>query len=181
MIDAIISGINSKLVNECLKQDLNGLAELIVRRDENSNEESNDTFIPAIIDNQGECKYVFVDDDFDWGLYHRLITKTYDTKPNKGFGDKVDTICTVELNLICWGLKSKVTEDEAETFILKNIPEDYRVISIDYDKKRVFAGEIQGVAYFIPPEYFLFALKYKVQYRVDKACLEINEKFICNT
>lgn len=183
-IDSIITSINEALSEslECVPGIAYGLAEPVIRREDGDTEESTtDVDYPAIIDSDGECSDVFVDDRYKMGLYHRLISKTYETLANKGFGDKMQNICIADFYLVCWGFRSSLIAEDVEQFIISKLPEKIKVVTTEFDRKRVFTTEFNGINFFLPPEIFLFSLRYRVQYEVKPPCLEINEIFTCTS
>ena len=65
---AASTGLNEKAMQ------LFGLADTVILRDKNG-----DATFPVIIDADGECHDVLLDDAFDMSLFHRLNKKTYTT------------------------------------------------------------------------------------------------------
>lgn len=179
-VKEIVDNINYQLKTsfENISSLVSGIAEpIIIREDGDVNVESKDIYQPAIICNDGECHNVFIDDDYSLGIYHKLNAKTYETLTNKGYGDGLRNICTADLSLICWGFKNSVCAEDLENLIISKFPKDVKIVSTDFDRKRVFSSEFQGINFFLPPDVFLFSIKYKVQFEIKKSCLEINEIF----
>lgn len=162
-------------INQAIEASLNkyncsiyGLSEPIMTGEE-------DNFFPAIIDEDGECRNVFTDDDYNFGCYHRLLSKTYQTLPGKGFGDNPKIVQTAELNMICWAFNADA--QKLEQHIFSALPNSVEIVSTDFDKVRVFRGEIKGFNFHIAPNVALFSIKYKVRYQVKKTCTEITDIF----
>ena len=177
MIEQVVKQINDARTPsfEDLRVSIFGIAESILIRD--TEKETDDVYIPSIIDSEGECHSVFVDDNYQLGMYHRLVGKTYTSQATKGYGDKQKTIVQADMLLVCWGFSSAVKAESVEEFIFSKSPDGMRFTSADFDRKRVFSSEMSGIPFFLPPDVFLFSIKYKVQYEAKRACVEINEIF----
>jgi hypothetical protein len=169
-VASIINGIDDALKErmrrvDCLSNSqFFGLVEPIVRKEED------DKWFPVIIDNQGEDSYVFVDDDYPVGVYHRLLGKSYTVNQKAGFGDNVGMILTVELLLLCWGFRNKInaTADAMETMIFASLPNTIIPVQSDFNRNNVFSGEFKNIPFFLPEEVFLFSMKYKASFQVNK-------------
>jgi len=135
-------------------------------------DENTDRAIPAIIDTDGECKFVFSDDDYSFGLYHRLLSKTYSRE--KGFGDGDIDVELNEMSIIVWGfsnqLKMNAIDFERE-IIIPSIPKKAALVSTDFDSYRVANSEFRNTTYLNKPEEFIFSVKYKVQFKFKRICL----------
>jgi hypothetical protein len=177
MITEVVKQINDSLLPsfEDIDVSIFGIAESILVREDDK--ESDDVYIPSIIDSDGECHSVFVDDDYKLGIYHRVLGKTYTNQPNKGFGDGSGVLVVADMQLVCWGFSTAVEAESVEQLIFSKSPEAMRFVSSDFDRKKVFSSEMQGIPFFLPPEVFLFSIKYKVQYKAKRACLEISDFF----
>lgn len=177
MITEVVKQINDSLLPSFDGIDVSifGIAESVLIREDDK--ETDDVYIPSIINRDGECHSVFVDDDYKLGIYHRIIGKTYTNQPNKGFGDSAGVLVVADMQLVCWGFSNAVKAESVEQLIFSKSPESMRFVSSDFDRKRVFSGEMQGIPFFLPPEVFLFSIKYKVQYKAKRSCMEINEIF----
>ena len=173
MIEQYINDFNAALVANIgnkLEYLIKGIAEPVYVMD---NEEK---VFPAIIEN-GEDQYPFIDDEYHFGIYHKVNKKTYTNEPAKGFGDEPKIKATVDCSLIGWGFLSTLTANELESFIIANSPTDIIIVSTDFDKKRVFNSEFAKIDFFIPETCFLFKMEYRVTYTVNKKCIEINQIF----
>ena len=152
-----------------------GLVEPIVRR------EDDDKWFPVVVDNQGEDTYVFVDDDFPMGIYHRLIGKSYSVQQGKSFGDNTAMLINVDMLLVCWCFRDKIntTVDVIESMIFASSPKDITPVQSNFDRNNVFLNEFKGIPFFLPEEVFLFSMRYKASYPANKReCLNIET--ICN-
>jgi hypothetical protein len=135
-----------------------------------------DSAIPAIIDTDGECRYVFSDDSFSFGLYHRLLSKTYSEV--KGFGDSNMNVETDDMLMVIWGFSNQLSMnalDFERKIIIPSIPQKAALVSSDFDSYRIANSEFRNSNYLNKPEEFIFSVKYKVQYKFDRICaLETN-------
>lgn len=183
MIEGIINKINANIVLRSgelcnIGNPVRlGLAEPVIVKSE---DDDNDMSFPAIIDDEGECRYVFADDDYPFGVYHRLINRTYSMK--KGYGDKDLDVRTDEIILVCWGFRNLLRMDPISfesQIIVPALPKEGLLIQSNFDRLSVFNNEFKNVDYNLIPELFLFSVKYKVQYTFDRECVEISEENKC--
>ena len=185
MIEVVVNRINDNIKNRSedlyggsdLK--LHGLASPILVRSTDSEEDH--TAFPAIINNEGECTYVFADDDYSFGVYHRILNRNY-AQTKKSYGDSDLDVAIDEVVLICWGFRDQLKMD-ALTFesqiIIPSLPKEALLLQSNFDQFSVFNGEFKKVVYNLIPEQFLFSVKYKVQYTFNRECVEINESNKC--
>jgi hypothetical protein len=184
MIEAIINKINDNIRKRSTElcdiktPALFGLAEPVLIK---SDDEDNNAAYPAIIDNEGECNYVFADDDYSFGVYHRLLSRNYQTN-TKSWGDTNRDICLDEILLICWGFRNNLRMNQYDferQIIDYSMSGEVVLVQTNFDKTVVFNNEFKNVAYSLPPELFLFSLRYKVRYDFNRKCVEINEENKC--
>jgi len=138
-------------------------------------DEEDEKSIPAVILNNGDCEYVFSDDDFQAGCYHRINSKTYGTVKGGGNFDK--DVETVEMVLIVWGFSNQLKMsnlDFERDVIIPAIPQRAKLVSTDFDSYRVANSEFKGINYIPKPEEFIFSVKYRVQYAFERKCLKKN-------
>ena len=131
----------------------------------------------AYITEKGEDKHVFIDDAYDFGLYHKQKTITYAEDLAKGFGENKKITEIQDVALIVWGFTDKLTAEEFKDFFISVAPTFVRFVSVSFDKKAIFNTEFKGVDFMVHEAIFLIQINYKVQYTVNKSCLEINSKF----
>lgn len=175
MINTIVGQINTALVAAFgdIPSYVHGIAEPIIMTSETETDEP--LFVPMIINGTGDQIYVFVDDAVQVGIYHRILGKTYERQTAKGYGDSAKVLVKVDMGLVCWGFIPGVKAEELERFIYSKAPASMQFISTNFDRKQVFNQEMPGVDFMLPPELYLFNIKYRVQYPANNACLEINE------
>jgi hypothetical protein len=130
--------------------------------------------IPAIIDNNGECHYVFTDDSYGAGWYHRLVSRNYSKV--KGWGDGDRDVQTDEIVLVCWGL-SNILNMQAELLeskvVIPAIPAKADLVSSIFDAKSVLSGEFRNFNYLNKPEEFVFSVRYRLSTAFERKCREI--------
>ena len=134
-------------------------------------EEGSDNSFPAIIANDGECYYVFSDDEYPLGFYHRLLSKTYGK--SKGFGDTDIDVEQCEVILVVWGFSNQLEMSALETeskIIIPSIPKEAQLVSSNFDTYNVIHSEFRNINYLNRPEEFVFSVKYKVQYKFNRKC-----------
>jgi len=135
-----------------------------------------DSSFPAIIDMDGECSYVFSDDSYSFGVYHRLLSKSYSQV--KGFGDGNIDVEIDDMAMVVWGFSNQLgmnALDFEREIIIPSIPKLAALVSSDFDSYRVSNGEFRNANYLNKPEEFIFSVKYKVQFKFDRICaLETN-------
>jgi len=168
--DAVARQLQCKTGKEFPAQML-GIAFPVQIKDENL-----DAAIPAIIDTDGECHYVFSDDSYAFGIYHRLLLKSYGKA--KGFGDSDFDTETDDMTIIVWGFSNQLEMnalDFEREIIIPSIPKQALLVSSDFDSYRIANSEFRGLNYLNKPEEFIFSVKYRVQYKFNRICaLETN-------
>ena len=141
-------------------------------------DELTDSSMPAIIDTDGECSYVFSDDSYAYGLYHRLLSKTY--AKEKGFGDGDRDIEINEMAIVVWGFSNQLEMnaiDFERQIIIPSIPKKAALVASDFDSYRVSNSEFRNANYLNKPEEFIFSVRYKVQFLFDRDC-ELERKCV---
>ncbi len=143
-------------------------------------------YLPAIIDFNGEAKWVTFDDIRDLTLYHKINTSTYSQIKSGSYGDGYDYIQqSYEMDLIVMSDRKKVNvqPDTLEMAIGSNIPSksimsgfeyiNITATSSNHSSRNVFATEFSGVDYFLKPEHILFSIRYRVELRYQKGCISL--------
>ena len=155
-----------------------GLAQSIIR-DVSGGQE----LIPALVDKEGESKYIGIDDAAPLTIYHKANSIGVTDKSNSGYGDarshKVDTY----FNSMIVFMDRKATNllpDELLLFIQANLPDEIkitnyksvniRIQNIILNSQQVLASEYQNTEYKIPPRFSLFAINYQIESVFDKGC-----------
>lgn len=175
MISTIVDQINTifKASLNDIPVQVFGIAEPFIKNDFDEEKEV-EIMLPAI-EVGGELTYPFIDDDYKFGFYHKLVSKKYDVSQKDSLGDSPKNTITASMSLICWGfgLKTEVLEE----FFFSKKPSNMVFSDTIFDRNAVFAGEFKGVSFFLPPEVCLFKINYTVKYVQKPECVEINEIF----
>ena len=148
-----------------------GLAESVaVRGDE-------DVTLPAIILPNGECLNVYAETDkHDVTLYHRLNSVSFQESGNDGaFGSLRGYIETDDVSLIVFGKREALSpyrmEKIARDVIAKRT--DCILSGSDFNSLQVFANEYIGVTYFMPPQFYLFKINYRITRTYNARCTNL--------
>jgi len=169
MIESAVSNWNKAVINHFpdSQKMINGIATPIIERDKGNR------FFPVIVKKDGDCVYPFADDDYMFGIYHRLLNIDYLKNQSKSYGDNSRIKAVAELLLVCWGWISFIDVLQMERTLHSLSPKSILFSQVNFDRRQVFFSEFSRVNFFLPPELFLFSIRYKVQFTVDKNCLEI--------
>jgi hypothetical protein len=175
-MNGIINDINTRIANAigCLFGNELPFRAFTLAKPVQITDGTTDMSMPAIIDNDGECHYVFTDDSYALGWYHRLISRSYSKKT--GYGDVDLTVETNEILLVCWGLSNVLNmqaEEVESKIIVPAIPGKADLVSSGFDAKSVLNGEFRNINYLNRPEEFVFSVRYKVPATFNRKCREI--------
>lgn len=161
------SGLNAD------KMRLFGLADPIIIRDN----DDMDVQVPVIIDSDGECHDVLLDDEFDMSLFHRLNKKTYATITTEGYGNAPKRVCVHDMSLFVSGKRHAidlyrleqlcVSAIESSCYGVKNASSS--VAESDFNRIRIFSAEWSNVKFPLQPDIFLFKINYKLSW-VQSPC-----------
>lgn len=170
MIHEKIQSINDAILARSTKIEvaIHGLAKPIYITDDDG-----EVMIPAVVIDGMDDAHVFIDDDYLFGLYHKVNSKTYATDPRQGYGDNDKVTVTFDMSMIVWGFEKHITAVDLERFIFSISPNEVDFLKTDFDTKRVFNSEFSRVDFFVPEDVFLMKINYKVQAVTLKRCLEI--------
>jgi hypothetical protein len=150
-----------------------GIAEPVVRTVKEGEE-----WFPVVINSKGEDRYVFIDDDYPLGIYHRIIDKTYVPATKDSYGRKQSFKVRANMKLVCWGLRKRVmtTADRIESFIYASLPEDATPARSSFDRSLVFSNEFRGIQFFVPEVAFLFSIDYYLEYAPShRECVDLSD------
>jgi hypothetical protein len=178
IVNKIDEAIKSKMQTfDCLADSrFFGVAEPVIRLVDEGEE-----WFPAVIDNEGEDRYVFVDDDYPLGIYHRIAGKAYIPASKSTYGDTQALTVQANMKLVCWGLRNRVrtTADRIESFIYASLPAIATPVSSSFDRSLVFGNEFRGVQFFLPEVAFLFSIDYYLRYTpARRECIDLSD--LCN-
>ena len=166
MIDNIIEAWNSNILRylDDVNQEQHQAVGLVIPIVDQDGERS----YPALVSQDGESRYVFADDAFNLGIYHKLLNIDY--TGSKGYGERQIMQARADLMLVCWGWLRSISARNAERMIFNESPKDVQLLQSLLDRKQVFNTEFSGINFFLPSDLFLFSMRYRVQYTITKEC-----------
>lgn len=176
-----ISSINDRikgLTDKWAGSRVFGLAQSMIRDTSGGQE-----LIPAMVDKEGEGKYIGFDDTAPMTIYHKANSITVTEKANTGYGNARSNIANTYANSMIVFMDRKVTgllPDEFLLFVQANLADDIkvdnyksvnlRIQNIILNSQQVLASEYQNTEYKIPPRFSLFAINYQIESVFDKSC-----------
>ena len=161
------SGLNAD------KMRLFGLADPIIIRDNNNM----NVQIPVVIEANGECHDVLLDDEFDMSLFHRLNKKSYTTITTEGYGNAPKRVCVHDMSLFVSGKRTAIDLYRLEQICVAAIESACEgvknassvVVESDFNRIRIFTSEWSNVEFPLQPDIFLFKINYKLSW-VQSPC-----------
>jgi len=161
------------------KASINSIAHLLPRED---------VTIPAIVDNDGECTDLSIDDVKAFMIYHRVIDLKYDKTDD--FGDNQITQETANMIMVVYGDRNilQITKEQLVAGVEAGFPQEltkaqkqlYNLRSceiktgdVNLDSVLVFRGEYAGVEYNLKPNSILFSIPYTIVSEYDRSCIDI--------
>lgn len=168
MNDEIVH-INDKIkasISHCDVKSYNLADSVSIRGDE-------EITFPAIILQDGECVNVYGETDkHDVTLYHRLNDVSFQEESASSYGSGKGYSETADMSLIVFGKRASISPYEMELIARKAIADRSRctLTSSSFNALQIFASEYVGVTYFIPPDYFLFKINYKITSTYNTRC-----------
>ena len=139
--------------------------------------------MPAIVSQDGEEKYVGLDDSAPLTIYHRANSISVSDKTNSGYGDARSFKVYLYSNVMIVFMDRAITRmlpDEFILFMEANIQdqlliENYRSVivriqNIILNSAQVFNSEYQNVSFRMSPRFSLFAINYQIESVFDKNC-----------
>jgi hypothetical protein len=158
IVTQIDVSIKNKMALFCCMENTEffGIAEPIVRSADSSEE-----WFPVVIDKSGEDRYVFIDDNFSIGIYHRIVDRVYIPVLNS-YGDSPTLTVQTDMKLVCWGLinETLTNADQVERLIYSSLPAEITPTRSTFDRALVFGTEFRGIDFFVPEVAFLFSIDY---------------------
>ncbi len=179
MIETVISILNRELADLFGKfpgVKIYGLTQPMTRK-----QGTVTTVIPALVDAEGEGKWVGVDDTAPLIIYHKTLSPlSVVQRPNSGYGDSTESVNLYNIALIAFFDRSKIklTADEVQRFIQVRIPERIKLENfksirllfqgINMNGQQVYQTEYPGQL--IKPQNSMLQISYQVEARFSKAC-----------
>lgn len=128
---------------------------------------------PAMILQDGECVSVYGETDkHDVTLYHRLNDVSFQEESASSFGNGKGYTETADMSLIVFGKREAISPYDMERIARKAIADRSRctISRSEFNALQIFASEYVGVTYFIPPDYFLFKINYRITSTYNTRC-----------
>lgn len=149
--------------------------------------------IPAIVDNEGECTYVGIDDKYPYQSYWRIngIKQTYENANT--FGNDAPFIKqALEVYFVVIANRAKVElsreaiislvasafpQDLSKTFLQSIsgnalLSVDLLDLTINIDKDAIFERECQNVSLSLPPNIIMFSVEFSLEILINQACYQ---------
>lgn len=183
-LDNIVTEINNVVKNHLTAfptAEYFGIAYVIPKK-----EGKDSSYLPAIIDINGEAKWMTFDDVRELSIYHRMVSSTYNMQKQKTYGDGHDYVQqNYDMDMVIMSDRKKICiqPDVLEMAIGSNIPsvvkletiEPANIISVsaNHSAKSVFGNEFTGIEYYLKPEHILFSIRYRVELRYLKGCISL--------
>lgn len=169
-LEKIISGIK-----------VYGLAESIARKTGTVTE-----VFPGVIDNDGEIKYVGIDDLNSVIIYHKAnALGVRNSTQNRGFGDDLNALINAySLSMIVYmdRKKTKLSADQLFLYIQSNIPSEIKmspykqiliqISTVILNSQAVFDSEYKGSENPLPANHSLMQINYTIESTLQKRCFE---------
>lgn len=176
-LSKLIQEVNEPLI-ECLPDGVvYGLAQSMVRKVGTELET-----LPAVVNHDGEGKYVGVDDDFGVIVYHKSLSIV--CREVKGHGDFNDIVNTYTNCMIVYLDRKRLSirADQLLLLIQAVFPSTiklppYKTVAIKFasvimDDIAVFASEYKGTSFSLPAEKNIFQINYGIEATFSKNCFK---------
>lgn len=164
------------------------IAELVNRGDG-----ENIQTIPAIVDNDGECTYVGIEDKYPYQSYWRIngFKQTYENQNT--FGNDAPFIKqSSEVYFVVMADRAKVqlNREEIVSLVASAFPQDLSKaflqsisgnvllsvdlldLNINIDKDAIFDRECQNVSLSLPPNVIMFSVEFTLEILINQACYQ---------
>lgn len=179
MVEDIIRTINRELVDLFKSYPgvkVYGMSQTMTRKAK----KGKDVTIPAVVDKDGEGKWVGVDDTAPMIIYHKTLSPMT-SRAVEGYGDLQDITNTYNNGIIVSFDRSKIclTADEVQTHIQARMPglhmrEGFKsikinVLSVILNSQQVYDTEYKN-GEGIDPKYSMLQISYQIESRFSKAC-----------
>lgn len=148
--------------------------------------------IPAIVDNDGECIYVGIEDKYPYQSYFRIerFSQTY-TNENT-FGNDAPWVkqsSDIFFVVIADRAKCELTREQLITIVSSAFPQDIDKatlqtiggnsilsadlldLTINTDKQQIFDRENENVLVYLPPNIVMFSVEFTLEIVINPACL----------
>lgn len=125
---------------------------------------------PAVIDERGEARPVFVDDRVDLTAYHRLAQKSYNAATASGYGDRPALTDSYEMSLVLSGLRAAIDPLRAVRLAEQALGSvsaklySTAPVAVAFNAAEVWQQEFRGTEFALPVNRFLVRLNYRIHH-----------------
>ena len=191
-LEQIATEINNTLKATSLKDKrfFGGRFEAIATQAMVSKTDSNEVFIPLVVNDRGEYLEVILDDSYPISIYHRVLSNNYSFDATDGYGrDKKKQRCTTIMLMCVMAFRNqiKISKEDLEAQIVVNFPlgntpnllvkplqtNTISVIDSNMDSLSVFQSEFKGLEVKLNQENILFSIRYKIESTYYTGCFHI--------
>jgi len=184
-LGSIVTGINNALKGKLTAFPTAyyaGIAYALVKKEGKGSQS-----LPAIIDLNGDAKWISFDDINELIIYHKINNSTYSQLKQGSYGDGYDMFQhNYEIDLIVMADRKKVRVDPdvLEAAIASNIPTKLPLpaglnfmnivtVNANHNSRSLFGQEYPGVDYYLKPEHIFFSIRYRIELRYQKGCISL--------
>ena len=180
IVDQINKAVTGFLTESSFQMSsLNGIAYTMLKE--------KDISLPAVIDNNGEARYVGIDDKYNLMTYHRIMT-TAPSKKTTQYGDANSrTMITNRMSMIVFAnrQKLKITPEVLANYIVASLPTNIDksilskeslnnctidVLEINFNSSALFKREYLKDS-LLKPHQMLFEISYQIVYGFNSNCI----------
>ena len=143
--------------------------------------------LPAIIDMNGDAKWITFDDIRELIIYHKITSSTYSQLKSGSYGDGYGMFqhnYEIDLFVMADRKRAGVSPDVLEAAIASNIPNiltkpaginflNIVTVNANHNSRQLFGQEYPGVDYYLKPEHIFFSIRYRIELRYQKGCISL--------
>lgn len=179
MINLFIDTINKKF-SSLQGGKIYGLAQSMIRVKSDGLES-----LPAIVDNDGEGKYIGIDNTLPFIIYHKNNSITTRQVAKAGYGDESgDTVNTYSNTMVVYmnRKKLKIQPDQMFLNLQGSFPDSIThqgfknivilIQNVILNSQQVWASEYQNTDFRLQPDSNLFAINYTIESTFKKGCFD---------
>jgi hypothetical protein len=148
-----------------------------------------ETIRPAIVDNEGNCTYLGVDDKFPFQCYYLLTG--FESEHDDPFGDNpLVKSQTAAFSLIVYGYRPtlQMTKEQLIAAVDAAMPDNFTItektavgalnvtiadVKHNIDKQNIFNSQVGIDSLYLQPEYILFSVDFTIETQINTSCFTI--------
>lgn len=180
MLSKVVDIYNKQLCGLVTGEQLYGIAELMIRKQGSETEQ-----LPVVLSDDGEGKYVGIDDVAPLIIYHRVLNVTPTRVPNSGKGDsRGDLLNTYQMALFMyWDRKPYPVKPEELHMVvqartpdrIEGIPDIKQLLfnpaSVNLNTLQVYNQEYGGDSFKLPANRYIIQINYSIALTFNPACI----------